>query len=176
MIKNPIDYLDRVGAEIYINEYEQYDKPWGKSERDLFNEALDFVFDHKMPPKGKCVEIGIYKGESFLRIVDTYGLRDCLGIDIKNYANLPNVVVKDVKEIEDSFPIKLGINDIAGNCPESKKYGHNWLQKNVVEGGLIVLTGHKDISLSGFNIKNLSVIYQNDIAIIFKKQCKSGTN
>ena len=151
MSKNKIDLIDELTTKVYCKNYEEENFPWGKSERILFNEALDFVFNRKLPNNGKYIEIGVYKGESFLQLVKKYGLSNCLGIDVKNYANLPNIIVKDIRKFEESFSIILGINDLPFSCPNSKLHTHNWLCKNVIKDGLIVLTGYKDLKLKKYN-------------------------
>lgn len=169
MSKNSIDLADELGVEAYCKKYEEKNMPWGKAERALFNEALDFVFGQELPENGKCIEVGVYKGESFLRLVEKYGLGNCMGIDVKNYANLPNITVTDIRKFNQEMPVRLGINDISHTCPNSKLYAHNWLNNNLVKDGLMVLTGYMALELKKYNMENLAVIYQNHVVIVFKK-------
>ena len=163
------DRIDELGTEVYCKNYADKNMPWEKSARILFNEALDFVFAYKLIKKGKCVEIGVYKGESFLRLVKEFGQSNCLGIDVKNYSNLPCILVQDIKQFNKKIPVKLGINDISWDCPKSKLIAHKWLCKNVVKDGLIILTGYRAFDMGKYHNKNLTIVYQNYHVRVYKK-------
>lgn len=92
-----------------------------------------------------------------------------MGIDVKNYANLPNIIVKDIRKFNIQIPVRLGINDVSITCPESKLAAHNWLHKNLVKNGVIVLTGHQTVKLANYSMDQLSVVFINNFATVFKK-------
>lgn len=163
------DRIDELGVKKYSKVYEEKVVAWEKSARVLFNEALDFIFKYKLPKKGKCVEIGVYKGESYLKLLKKYGVENCLGIDIANYANLPNIIKKDIRKFKKPMQIKLGINDLPWDCPQSKLAAHKWFCKNVLKGGLIVLTGYRTLDLSKYENKKISKIYENFHVRLYKK-------
>jgi len=163
------DRIDQQGLRQYAKGYEKVDKPWSTISRKSFDEAIKFISSYPLPKTGKIVEIGVYKGVSYKKIIKLFGKSNCIGIDIKDYAKLPNLIVQDVRKFSRKIPVKLGINDLPWDCPNSKLAAHKWLEKNVLKNGLILLSGYSDLNLDKFSSKKLEIVFKNEHVLIFKK-------
>jgi hypothetical protein len=163
------DRIDALGKNLFCHAYATNDMPWAPSARRSFDEALRFAFAKRLPKAGHCVEVGVYKGASFLPLVERFGLSRCLGIDVRNYSNLPNVVECDIRNCDERIPVRLGVNDLPSNCPESKLAAQRWLSENLLTGGLLILTGHAALDSRYRAPVNLALVFENPHCRIYQK-------
>lgn len=118
--------LENHGIEKYDENYWAY---------IMFNEIILKLKD--VPSDGHIVVLGTNNCLSFDLLCKHFGYERCIGYDIANPSNHPNVKVMDVLELDEDYPISFCYNDI-GNfelTPMAKLHAQRWGAKNVINGG-----------------------------------------
>jgi hypothetical protein len=118
--------LENHGIEKYDETYWAY---------TMFNEIILKLKD--IPSDGYIVVLGTNNCVSFDLLCNHFGYDRCIGYDISNPTNHPNVRIKNVLELNETYPISFCYNDV-GNfelTPVAKLYAQEWGAKNIVDGG-----------------------------------------
>jgi hypothetical protein len=147
---------------------EEYNKKYWYEETekhgDVYEYGTDYyaykLFDNiitqiKDIPDGKIVVMGTHNCVSFDLLCKHFGYNRCIGYDIANPTNHPNVIVKNVMELSeiDYFPIAFVHNDI-GNfqlTPAAKLHAQKWAANCVVEGGYFL--GRTNINYAKYDLE-----------------------
>lgn len=105
-----------------------------------------FMFEHVLhgmlkPTSGKYMQMGTNFGVSFDILYRKYGNR-CIGIDLWNPLNHPNIIEKDIYDLEE---IDLGFCNVdAGDfrwTPKLRMFSIEYAMRNMVKGGIITTAG-----------------------------------
>ena len=136
--------LSEHGIESYDEKYWAY---------IMFNEIILKIKD--IPTDGKIVVLGTNNCVSFDLLCKHFGYDRCIGYDIANPTNHPNVIVKNVLELEEQYSIAFCYNDI-GNfelTPNAKLHAQRWAAKNIVEGGYML--GRNNLNSAKFPLEEI---------------------
>jgi hypothetical protein len=101
----------------------------------MFKEIVCKIND--VPDTGYIVVLGTNNCLSFDLLCKHFGYDRCIGYDIANPTNHPNVRVMDILDLNEDYPVSFCYNDI-GNfelTPIAKLHAQNWGSRNVVNGG-----------------------------------------
>lgn len=108
----------------------------------LTEAVRNFLVPKANIPDGHIVELGTNRGELFLELCSHFEPGRCIGYDLENPLELPNIKVMDVRELDEQhdIPIALSINDIGSwiLTPESRMAAFKWAKRNTVTGGYLV--------------------------------------
>ena len=118
--------LENHGIDAYDETYWAY---------IMFKEIVCKLTD--IPEGGYIVVLGTNNCVSFDLLCKHFGYDRCIGYDIANPTNHPNVRVLNVLELNEEYPIAFCYNDI-GNfelTPLAKLHAQQWSAKNIVNGG-----------------------------------------
>lgn len=117
----------------------------------MFNEIILKLND--IPTQGSIVVLGTNNCLSFNLLCEHFGNERCVGYDIANPSNHPNVKVMDVLELEEDYPIAFCYNDIGnfGLTPLAKLHAQQWGAKNVVNGGYFL--GRNNLNSAKFPLE-----------------------
>lgn len=134
--------LEKHGIEKYDETYWAY---------IMFNEIVLKLKD--IPENGYIVVLGTNNCISFDLLCKHFGHDRCIGYDIANPTNHPNVIVKNILEIDAEYPIAFCYNDI-GNfelTPIAKLHAQQWGAKNIVKGGYFL--GRNNLNAAKFPLE-----------------------
>jgi len=101
----------------------------------MFKEIICKIKD--VPDTGYIVVLGTNNCLSFDLLCKHFGYDRCIGYDIANPTNHPNVRTMNVLDIDEEYPIAFCYNDV-GNfklTPIAKLHAQHWGAKNVMNGG-----------------------------------------
>lgn len=120
----------------------------------LFDNIITKIKDM---PEGKIVVMGTHNCVSFDLLCRYFGYDRCVGYDIDNPTNHPNVIVKNVMELTeaDAFPIAFVHNDI-GNfqlTPQAKLHAQIWAANCVVTGGYFL--GRTNVNYANYDLERI---------------------
>ena len=119
-------------------------KGWPLDDRDSnyyvnkFYEEI--VFNLDLPKEGKIIVMGTHNCYSFDLLCKKFGYDRCIGFDLFNPTNHPNVIIKDcenLNDVDDDYKIAFCHNDIGSfwKTPKLKLHCQKWASKKVIEGG-----------------------------------------
>jgi hypothetical protein len=117
----------------------------------MFREIVIKLND--IPKEGYIVVLGTNNCFSFDLLCQHFGYDRCVGYDIANPTNHPNVKVMNILELNETYPIAFCYNDI-GNfelTPVAKFYAQQWGAKNVIEGGYFL--GKNNLNSGKFSLE-----------------------
>lgn len=139
--ENPeFDEHDQFGEKYYVNNF-----------------YTDIVFNLDIPENGYIVVMGTARCKSFDLLCKRYGSNRCIGFDLFNPTNHPNVVLKDCNNLSDydNIPIAFAHNDIGNmsQTPDLKIKTQKWLIKNIVKNG--ILLGNNNLNRKKFKFEEL---------------------
>lgn len=105
-----------------------------------------FMFEHVLhgmlkPTSGKYMQMGTNFGVSFDILYRKYGNR-CIGIDLWNPLNHPNIIERNMYDLED-IPLAF-CNVDAGDfrwTPKLRMFSIEYAIRNTVKGGIIITAG-----------------------------------
>ena len=106
----------------------------------MFNNVLP-KFSIFFPRQGKVVQLGTALGISFDVLYKQFGDR-ALGVDLWNPLNHPNIIEKDMYQLEDMPMAFCNIN--MGDfrfTPKLRMYAIDYAIRNIVKGGVITTAG-----------------------------------
>lgn len=132
------DDHDQFGSKYYVNDfYEQV------------------VYNLDIPDDGYIVVAGTHKAVSFDLLCKKYGKDRCVGFDLYNPSNHPQVIIQDCMELGDlnKMPIAFAHNDVGSlsHTPDLKIHTHKWLTENVVSGGYVL--GNNNLNRAKFKFE-----------------------
>ncbi len=129
----------------------------------------------KIPKEGKIVQLGTNYCVSFDRMCMYFGYKRCIGYDLVNPLNHPNVIIKDCAELDlnnknDNYKISYCDIDVSNlnTSPELRMSAINWASKLIVKGGYILTNNtwafkkHSKFDVESFLIKRNFKIIQLD--------------
>lgn len=134
------DEHDQFGNDYYVNTF-----------------YSNIIFNLDIPDEGYIVVAGTAHGVSFNLLCEKYGKDRCIGFDLFNPSNHPNISIKDCHTLneQDDIPIAFAHNDIGSmvHTPDLKVYTQKWLLNNIIPGG--VLLGNNNYNRNKFKFEEL---------------------
>lgn len=143
------DSWDQGGENYYVN---------------AFYENIVMKLDD-IPKEGKILILGTHSCYTFDKLCNHFGKDRCIGYDLHNPNNHPNVIIKDCMELSDEDKINIAFvhNDLGNyaTTPKLKEHAQKWAAKNLVKGGYF-------LSNNNFNrakVKNIEIMQENDCTV-----------
>ena len=160
--------------EIDEKEYYSYDYWFNNKEHDSWDQGGDKYYVNTfevimklndIPKKGKILVLGTHNCYTFDKLCKHFGYDRCIGYDLHNPTNHPNVIIKDCMELteDDKLDITFCHNDLGNykTTPKLKEHAQKWAAKNLVSGGYF-------LSNNNFNrakINNIEIMKNNNCEI-----------
>ena len=136
-------------------EHNNWDQGGEKYYVNYFYE--DAIFKLDIPKDGYIVVLGTHNCVSFDKLCKHFGYERCIGYDLYNPTNHPNVIIKDCLTLNDTdnIPIALCHNDLGNfaTTPVLKMHGQKWAIKNIISGGYFL--GNNNNNCKKINIEQL---------------------
>ena len=160
------DELPYYSYDYWFNnsEHDSWDQGGEKYYVNTFYENIIMKLDD-IPKEGKILILGTHNCYTFDKLCKHFGYDRCIGYDLHNPNNHPNVVIKDCMELgdEDKMDIAFCHNDLGNyaTTPQLKEHGQKWAAKNIVSGGYF-------LSNNNFNrakVKNIEIMKENRFEI-----------
>ena len=99
--------------------------------------------------------------KQFDKLCKHFGYDRCIGYDLHNPKNHPNVIIKDCSKLtdEDNIDIAFIHNDLGNyaSTPKLKEYGQRWASKNVIKGGYML--GNNNYNRA--KVDNIKIMEEN---------------
>ena len=93
-----------------------------------------------IPKTGKIVILGTHNCHAFDKLCKHFGYDRCIGYDLHNPKNHPNVVIKNCMELSDDDKVDIAFchNDLGNysTTPLLKEHGQKWAAKNIIKVGI----------------------------------------
>ena len=145
-------------------EHDSWDQGGEKYYVNIFYENLIMKLND-IPKKGKILVLGTHNCYTFDKLCKYFGYDRCIGYDLHNPTNHPNVIIKDCMKLteEDKLDIAFCHNDLGNykTTPKLKEHAQKWAVKNLVSGGYF-------LSNNNFNrakINNIEIMKNNNCEI-----------
>ena len=145
-------------------EHDNWDQGGEKYYVNTFYENMIMKLDD-IPKEGKILILGTHNCYTFDKLCKHFGYDRCVGYDLHNPNDHPNVVIKDCMELgdDDKMDIAFCHNDLGNyaTTPKLKEHAQKWAAKNMVAGGYF-------LSNNNFNrakVKNIEMMEENGFAI-----------
>lgn len=159
---------DKVDDTInYLNTWDEQNSYYLKSQ--------SFLEKHVFPltiPSEKKVILGSYRHVSLNMFCKNYGKKDCIGIDIFNYQDHPQSLIKDVRQLgaNELGKLAIGWNNLSvwSGSPRSKLSGFNFIKSSLLKGGILIENPIQYIP-QDLCLKDFQLLYQNDFGSIWRK-------
>jgi len=117
----------------------------------------NIIFNLDIPDEGYIVVAGTARGVSFNLLCEKYGKDRCIGFDLFNPSNHPNIIIKDCHKLneQDDIPIAFAHNDIGSmvHTPDLKIHTQKWLINNIIPNG--ILLGNNNYNPKKFKFEEL---------------------
>ena len=118
-----------------------------------------------IPKEGKILILGTHNCYTFDKLCKHFGYDRCIGYDLHNPNNHPNVVIKDCMKLtdEDKMDIAFCHNDLGNyaTTPKLKEHGQKWAAKNLVNGGYFLCNNN----FNRAKVKNIEIMEENNCTI-----------
>tara|TARA_B100000575_G_scaffold290714_1_gene294942 strand:+ start:1665 stop:3644 length:1980 start_codon:yes stop_codon:yes gene_type:complete len=137
-----------------------------------------------IPKEGKILILGTHNCYSFDKLCKFFGYERCIGYDLHNPTNHPNVLIKNCIELteDDKIDIAFCHNDLGNysSTPKLKEHAQKWAAKNIISGGYMLSNNNynrakvKNIEImedNGFEVKQLiDLQYKYDLQELSNKE------
>lgn len=138
------DAHDQFGSDYYVNTFYK-----------------DIVPTLDIPQEGYIVVMGTARAVSFDLLCKEFGPERCIGFDLYNPSNHPQVKIKDCNKLSvaDNIPIAFAHNDIGSipHTPSLKYKVQEWLLGNIVKGGYLL--SNNNFNRAKFKFEELATQY-----------------
>ena len=145
-------------------EHDSWDQGGEKFYGNIFYENIVMKLDD-IPKNGKILVLGTHNCYTFDKLCKHFGYDRCIGYDLHNPTNHPNVVIKNCMKLDDDDKMDIAFchNDLGNyaTTPKLKEHGQKWAAKNIIKGGYM-------LSNNNFNrakVKNIEIMKENGFAI-----------
>lgn len=95
-----------------------------------------------IPNDGKILILGTHNCVVFDKLCKHFGYDRCIGYDLHNSKNHPNVVIKDCMELTENDKMDTAFchNDLGNyaTTPKLKEHWQKWAAKNIISGGYML--------------------------------------
>lgn len=118
-----------------------------------------------IPLNGKIVVLGTHNCVSFDKLCKHFGYDRCIGFDLYNPKNHPNIIIKNCMDLNDNDNLDIAFchNDLGNykTTPLLKTHGQKWAAKNIIKGGYMLSNN----DLNRAKIKNTEIMKSNNFTI-----------
>ena len=118
-----------------------------------------------IPKEGKILILGTHNCYTFYKLCKHFGYNRCIGYDLHNPNNHPNVVIKDCMELTDKDKMDIAFchNDLGNyaTTPKLKEHAQKWAAKNLVNGGYFLCNNN----FNRAKVKNIEIMEENNCTI-----------
>jgi len=142
------------------SEHDNWDQGCEKYYVNTFYENIVMKLND-IPKEGKILILGTHNCYTFDKLCKHFGYDRCIGYDLHNPNNHPNVVIKDCMDLNDNDKMEIAFchNDLGNyaTTPKLKEHAQKWAAKNIVKGGYF-------LSNNNFNrakVKNIEIMEEN---------------
>ena len=143
------DSWDQGGENYYVN---------------TFYENIIMQLDD-IPKEGKILILGTHNCYSFDKLCKYFGYDRCIGYDLHNPNNHPNVIIKDCMELteKDKMDIAFCHNDLGNyaTTPILKEYAQKWAAKNIIKGGYMLSNNNYNRA----KVNNIEIMKENGFEV-----------
>ena len=156
--KSELDKLEKLWFDKNSSEILE---GWPVNERDenyyvnLIYQQI--VFNLPILENGNILVLGTHNCVSFDKLCKNFDNIKCIGFDLFNPTNHPNVIIKDCAFLSqnDNLPISFCHNDISSFWidPELKLSCQEWAAKNVIKGGFFL--GNNNYNKPRYDIEGM---------------------
>ena len=159
-----------------------YDYWFNNKEHDNWDQGKDGYYVHTfydnivkkldIPKEGKILILGTHNCHSFDKLCKHFGYDRCIGFDLHNPTNHPNVQIKNCMELDnnDNMEIAFCHNDLGNyaTTPHLKEHAQRWLAKNIVKGGYVLSNNNYNRA----KVDNIGIMKSNNFEITQLLDCK----
>lgn len=146
------------------SEHDSWDQGGDKYYVNTFYKNIVMKLDD-IPKEGKILILGTHNCYTFDKLCKYFGYDRCVGYDLHNPNNHPNVVIKDCMKLSDDDKIEIAFchNDLGNyaTTPKLKEHAQKWAAKKIVKGGYM-------LSNNNFNrakVKNIEIMEEQDFKV-----------
>jgi len=153
-----------------------FDYWFDNKEHDSWDQGKDNYYVHTfyenlimklkdIPKEGKILILGTHNCHTFDKLCKYFGYDRCIGYDLHNPTNHPNVVIKNCMELSDKDTMDIAFchNDLGNysTTPKLKEHSQKWAAKNIIKGGYM-------LSNNNFNrakVKNIEIMEEQNFKV-----------
>jgi len=153
-----------------------FDYWFDNKEHDSWDQGKDNYYVHTfyenlimklkdIPKEGKILILGTHNCHTFDKLCKYFGYDRCIGYDLHNPTNHPNVVIKNCMELSDKDTMDIAFchNDLGNysTTPKLKEHSQKWTAKNIIKGGYM-------LSNNNFNrakVKNIEIMEEQNFKV-----------
>ncbi len=119
-----------------------------------------------IPETGKILIMGTHNCHSFDKLCKHFGYDRCIGYDLHNPTEHPNVVIQNCLELSDNDKIDIAFchNDLGNytTTPKLKEHAQKWAAKNLIKGGYMLSNNNYNRA----KVNNIEIMKENNCEII----------
>ena len=119
-----------------------------------------------IPETGKILIMGTHNCHSFNKLCKQFGYDRCIGYDLHNPTEHPNVVIQNCMELSDNDKIDIAFchNDLGNyaTTPKLKEHAQKWAAKNLIKGGYMLSNNNYNRA----KVNNIEIMKENNCEII----------
>jgi hypothetical protein len=146
------------------SEHDSWDQGGEKYYVNTFYENIIMKLQD-IPKEGKILILGTHNCYTFDKLCKHFGYDRCIGYDLHNPNNHPNVVIKDCMELTDKDKMDIAFchNDLGNyaTTPKLKEHAQKWAAKNLVNGGYFLCNNN----FNRAKVKNIEIMEENNCTI-----------
>jgi hypothetical protein len=157
-------------------DYYSYDYWFNNKEHDNWHQGNENYYVNKfyeniimklndVPKEGKILILGTHNCVAFDKLCKFFGYDRCIGYDLHNPNNHPNVIIKDCSKLTEADNIDIAFchNDLGNyaTTPYLKEYAQRWVAKNIVKGGYMLSNNNYNRA----KVKNIEIMEENGFKI-----------
>ena len=161
---------------IYESDYYSYEYWFNNSEHDSWDQGGDKYYVNTfyeniimklddIPKEGKILILGTHNCYTFDKLCKHFGYDRCIGYDLHNPTNHPNVVIKNCMELsnKDKMDISFCHNDLGNyaTTPKLKEYAQKWAAKNIIKGGYMLSNNNYNRA----KVKNIEIMEEHEFKV-----------
>tara|TARA_B100001094_G_scaffold332783_1_gene406468 strand:- start:1251 stop:3212 length:1962 start_codon:yes stop_codon:yes gene_type:complete len=142
-------------------EHDSWDQGGEKYYVNTFYENIIMKLED-IPKEGKILILGTHNCYTFDKLCKHFGYDRCIGYDLHNPNNHPNVIIKDCMKLSDDDKIDIAFchNDLGNyaTTPKLKEHAQKWAAKNLVSGGYFLCNNN----FNRAKVKNIEIMEENN--------------
>lgn len=157
-------------------DYYSYDYWFNNPEHEEWDHGRENYYVHTfydnivkslpIPETGKILIMGTHNCHSFDKLCKHFGYDRCIGYDLHNPTEHPNVVIQNCLELSDNDKIDIAFchNDLGNytTTPKLKEHAQKWAAKNLIKGGYMLSNNNYNRA----KVNNIEIMKENNCEII----------
>ena len=143
-------------------------KEWDNGRENYYVHTFydNIVKSLPIPETGKILIMGTHNCHSFDKLCKHFGYDRCIGYDLHNPTEHPNVVIQNCLELSDNDKIDIAFshNDLGNytTTPKLKEHAQKWAAKNLIKGGYMLSNNNYNRA----KVNNIEIMKENNCEII----------